>query len=465
MAKSKVKFVCKDCGNDHPKWQGKCNFCGEWNTLVEETAMTGKAAKGSKSFIQESDSKPEKLKDIQQEEVRRFSSGYSELDRVLGGGIVEGSMVLIGGEPGQGKSTLLLQSSTYLANQKKKIYYFTGEESKFQTKLRATRLNTGDNDMYVMHTRNIEEIEHYCEKEKPDLIIVDSIQTTGDPDVASIPGSVNQVRTVTSRLMVVAKQKGITTFIIGQVTKDGDVAGPKNLEHMVDTVLYLEGDHYNDLKQLRVTKNRFGSELEMGIFRMVDDGLQEVKNPSEYLLANREKSESGSAIVCITDNRPLLVELQCLVSPPNDKNPNPRRTTEGFSRNRLSMMATVLERRLRIPLTYKDIYVNVVGGIPVKDKERGADLGLLVAMYSSEKDIAVDQKDTQTLFLGEVGLTGEVRAVPGAERIVKEAERTGFTDCYLSKSNYEAVKHKAKIIRLHPVSTVKEAIETAFKGK
>jgi len=460
--KTKSIFACKECGWEHPKWQGKCNGCSAWNSLVEEVEMTGKAQEANSAVISSKPSKLRKLKDIEQENVRRFPSGYGELDRVLGGGIVEGSLVLMGGEPGQGKSTLLMQASTYQAKQGKKVYYCTGEESEFQTKLRAVRLNTGDSDMHVMHTRNIEDIEHQCEKDKPDFLIVDSIQTVGDPTVASIPGSVSQIRAVTGRLMILAKEKGITTFVIGQVTKEGEVAGPRQLEHMVDTVLYLEGDDYTELKQIRVEKNRFGSEMEMGIFRMGEYGLIEVPNPSEYLLANRVKSESGSSIVSITDNRPLLVEIQCMVAPPNDKNPNPRRATEGYSRNRMSMMATVLEKRSGYPLTHNDIYVNVVGGIPIKDKQRSADLGLAVAMFSSGKDIPIDTEDTQTLFLGELGLTGEVRGVPDAERVVKEAERTGFTDCFLPKVNYNSIKGRVKTIRLHPVSTLREALQKKF---
>lgn len=460
MAKSKAVWCCTECGTEHPKWQGQCSGCKSWNTVVEEVKMTGKSAEGAKTIIRDGSKKPTKLKDIKEENVKRFTSGYSEVDRVLGGGIVEASMVLIGGEPGQGKSTLLLQVATYLADKGLKIVYFSGEESEFQTKLRAVRLERGNSEMYIMHTRNIEEIEFFSEQEQPDLIIVDSIQTTGDPNVASEPGSVSQVRMATARLMNLAKQKGITTFIIGQVTKDGGVAGPKTLEHMVDTVLFLEGDRSNDLRILRVMKNRFGSPLEMGVFRMEGDGMIEIPNPSEYLLANRMKSESGSAIVCISDSRPLLVEVQCLVSPPVVEKTTPRRTAEGYSRNRMSMMATVLERKTRTPLTHKDIYINVVGGIPIK--EPGADLGVLIAMYSSEKDIPVDKQDTQTVFLGEVGLTGEVRAVAHAERLVMEAARTGFTDCVLPKVNYDGVKDKVKNIRLHPVSTLRETIQLRF---
>lgn len=372
MAKNKTVFVCKECGFEHPKWQGQCANCKEWNKLVEEVQMTGKALEGTKTILRDNDQKPEKLKDIKEEDVKRFPSGYSEFDRVLGGGIVEGSMVLIGGEPGQGKSTLLLQVATHLSNKKMKVYYFTGEESKFQTKLRAVRLHVGDSDMYVMHTRNIEDVERFSETDKPDLIIIDSIQTTGDPTLTSEPGSVSQIKMATARLMTLAKQKNITTFIIGQVNKEGDIGGPKTLEHMVDTVLFLEGEPKNDLRILRTMKNRFG-QPEMGVFKMEGEGLVEILNPSQYLLENRVKSESGSAIVCISDTRPLLVEVQCLVSPPLYKGSTPSRNAEGFSRNRVSMLSTVLERRTSLPFTSSDIYVNVIGGIPIK--ERSADLG------------------------------------------------------------------------------------------
>ena len=468
MAKKKTIWACTECGNESPKYNGKCFGCGEWNTLVEKEEIPTTASAGSKTIVQDGDEKPEKLKDIKEENMHRYPSGHSEFDRVLGGGIVHGSMVLIGGEPGQGKSTLLLQVATYLTEQGYKVLYFSGEESKYQTKLRAKRLSKGDSEMYVMHTRNIEDIERFCETEKPDFIIVDSIQTTGDPTIKSEPGSISQVKAATGRLMKIAKQKGITTFIVGQVSKEGEIAGPKNLEHMVDTVLYLEGEKFSDLRILRANKNRFGDAMEMGVFKMEGDGLIEIPNPSEYLLANRLSSESGSAIVCISDTRPLLVEVQCLVAPPVEGNPNPRRNAEGYSRNRVNQLCTILGNKARVPLTHNDIYVNVVGGLAIK--EASADLGVLMAMYSSAKDVPVEaemtrkngNKDTQTVFLGEVGLTGQVITVASAERLVNEAERTGFTDCVLPKINYDSIKHKVKKIRLHPVSTLKEAVHLVF---
>jgi DNA repair protein RadA/Sms len=353
--------------------------------------------------------------------------------------------------------------ATYLAEkERKKIFYFTGEESKYQTKLRANRLSQGESNVYVMHTKNIEDIERFCSEENPDLIIIDSIQTTGDPTIKSEPGSSTQVRSATGRLMSIAKKQNVTTFIIGQVNKDSGIAGPNTLKHMVDTVLYLEGDEFNNLRILRGMKNRFGSILEMGVFKMEGNGLIEIPNPSEYLLANRMKSASGSAIVCISDTRPLLIEVQALVSPPLTEGINPARTTHGFGRDRLKILVAVMQKKLRMnKLAYKDIFLNVASGLKVN--EPGADLGVLLSLYSSDIDEPIDQNpDELTMILGEVGLPGEVRPVANADQLVKEAAKVGFTSCILPLKNYEQLKDKVKGIKLHSVQTIEDAVNVIW---
>ena len=461
--KEKTKFICSNCGHEEFKWAGMCYGCKSYNTMVEETYTTGKMVESAKTIIMDGDEKPERLRDIKEDAAKRYSSGSLEFDRALGGGIVEGAIVLIGGDPGQGKSTLLLQVATYLTEMlKKKIYYFTGEESKYQTKIRATRLSRGENDLFVQHTRNVEEIERICETEKPDLIIVDSIQTLGDPKVKGELGKPTQVTSVTTTLSAVAKRRGTTIFIIGQVTKEGGYAGPKMLEHAVDTALYLEGNADNDLRMLRANKNRYGSTMDMGVFRMEGEGLIEVPNPSEYLLSNRLKSASGSAIVCISDKRPLLVEVQALVSPPIEYAPNPARTTHGFHRDRLKILIAVMQKKLnKNQLAMKDIFVNVASGMKVS--EPGVDLGVLLALYSSDIDKPIEKENQMTMILGEVGLPGEVRPVGNAERLVKEAEKIGFTDCILPKKNYEQLKDRVTDINLRPVLTVSDAIKTVWR--
>lgn len=458
MAKNKTIFACTECGNEYAKWQGKCNGCDNWNTLVEETKMTGKGVQGAKTIIRDGSKRPLYLHEVKEENFKGFSSGFGELDRVLGSnGIVTGSLVLIGGEPGKGKSTVLLQVCSNVSKAGRKVIYFSGEESEYQTKLRAERLNVHTENLMVLHTKDIEMIEQIVASEQPDLIVVDSIQTVGDPEIKSEPGSPSQVKTCTGRLVNIAKGKGVTTFIVGQVNKDAEIAGPKILEHMVDTVLYLEGEKYNDLRLLRAKKNRFGSANELGVFQMEQEGLVEIKNPSEFLLANRQSQASGSAVVCVSDTRPLLIEVQSLVSPPVVEHSIPRRTSEGFSRNRLNIIVAVLEKKLKVKLTYKDIYLNVVGGMEID--EPGADLGVAVSLYSSEKDLTVD---AHTLIIGEIGLTGEVRPVGSIEQLVNEAEKVGFKTCILPKANYDRVKGKYSNITCKPVSTIDETIRLLF---
>lgn len=456
----KTKYVCSGCGYVSPVMIGKCYGCSKFGTMIEEVEMTGTAAKGAKTIIQDGNAKSQYIHEVdEKDDSVGYTSGMEEFDRVLGGKIVEGSLVLIGGEPGKGKSTVLLQLASYISEHVGKVIYFSGEESEKQTKLRWKRLGLSTKNLKVLHTRDIEKIEQEVENEKPVLIIVDSIQTVGDATVTSEPGSVSQIKVCTGRLMHISKGKGVTTFIVGQVTKDANIAGPKLLEHMVDTVLYLEGDKYSDLRLIRAIKNRFGSSNELGVFLMEEDGMIEVKNPSELLLSSRSGNASGSAVVCVSDKRPLLIEVQSLVSPPIAQGVPPRRTSEGFNRNRLSILVAVLEKRCNVPLSYKDIFLNVVGGMDIE--EPSADLGVAMAIYSSDKNLNIGN---QTVILGEVGLTGEVRQVPHVEQMLNECDKVGFQTCILPKRNYEKVKDKFKSrsIKLIPVETVKEAIEKLF---
>lgn len=457
MAKKKTKFCCKACGYESPKWMGRCPGCQEWNTMEEASYFEGKAAEGAKTIIKDGNRKAKYLKEIKEENFEGLKTDIEELDRVLGGSLINGSLILLSAPPGTGKSTLLLGLSQNIGEKYGKVAYFSGEESEYQTKVRADRLGVSTENLLVLHTKDIEVVEEVVERENPKLIIIDSIQTLGDPTVKSEPGSPSQVKNCTGRLVNIAKGKGITTFVVGQVNKDAEIAGPKILEHMVDTVLYLEGEKYSDLRLLRAKKNRFGSANELGVFQMEEKGLVEIKNPSEYLLANRQNDESGSSVVCISDTRPLLVEIQALVSKPVVENAIPRRTSEGFSRNRLNIIAAVLEKKCRIPLAWQDIYINIVGGMEVE--EPGADLGVAMAMVSSEKNKPIDP---YTVLIGEIGLTGEVRPVANAEQLVNEAEKVGFKTCILPSKNYGKVSEKKPKIALKSIDTVKDAINLLF---
>ncbi len=426
MAKGKNSiFFCQSCGYESSKWMGQCPGCREWNTFVEEVVdkkSAGTLAKQKGSAIE---AKVLPLSEIELTSEKRVSTGMKELDRVLGGGIVKGSMVLVGGDPGIGKSTLLLQVCKNLSDEKIKVLYISGEESLQQIKIRAERIGTFGDSLKLLCETNLDTIQAVIDREKPQIVVIDSIQTMFNEAVSSAPGSVSQVRESTGVLMQIAKGKGISIFIVGHVTKEGVVAGPRVLEHMVDTVLYFEGDRHAAYRILRGVKNRFGSTNEIGVFEMRQSGLNEVENPSEYMLSGKPVGASGSVVACSMEGtRPILVEVQALVCHSNFG--IPRRTAAGTDFNRVNLLMAVLEKRLGLKLADCDAYVNIAGGI--KMNEPAMDLGIVLALISSYKDKPVDEK---TICFGEVGLSGEVRAVNMAEQRVQEAKKLGFEVCIL----------------------------------
>lgn len=420
MAKKTTAFFCSECGYESAKWLGQCPGCREWNTFVEEpVTKTGRAVRITNT------KKPSLLKDISTKEEARMTTGFGELDRVLGGGIVRGSLTLIGGDPGIGKSTILLQVCKNLSDQGRKVLYISGEESLKQIKIRADRIGQFNDNIRLFCETDLELIEQTLRDEKPDVAVIDSIQTIYNSDVSSAPGSVSQVRESTNILMQTAKIENISIFVVGHVTKEGVVAGPRVLEHMVDTVLYFEGDRHASYRILRGVKNRFGSTNEIGVFEMCQNGLQEVKNPSEYMLNGRPENASGSVVACtIEGTRPILAEIQALVCRTNFG--MPRRTAAGTDYNRVNLLMAVLEKRLGFHMGEFDAYVNVAGGIKIN--EPALDLGIVMAIISSYRDLPIDEK---TIVFGEVGLSGEVRAVNMAERRVAEAVKLGFTRCIM----------------------------------
>ncbi|SHJ31664.1 DNA repair protein RadA [Lutispora thermophila] len=449
MPKLKTKYVCTECGCESPKWMGKCPECNQWNTFIEEVD-TKTVAASSASLINAA--KPQKMKDISMEEEMRLSTGLGELDRVLGGGIVKGSLVLVGGDPGIGKSTLLLQLSNNVAKNGLKVLYVSGEESSKQIKIRAQRMNLDSESIYLLSENNMEYIQQNIQDINPDVLIMDSIQTVYNPSILSAPGSVSQVRDATGNLMRIAKGDGITVFIVGHVTKAGAIAGPRVLEHMVDTVLYFEGDSHMSYRILRAVKNRFGSTNELGIFEMADTGLTEVINPSQMLLSGRMKGVSGSAIIAsIEGTRPMLVEVQALLSYTNFG--VPRRAATGADYNRVVLLMAVLEKRVGLQLQNYDSYVNVVGGIRLNDPS--SDLGIIAAIASSYKDKEIDDS---AVIIGEVGLAGEVRAVNFIEKRINEAYKLGFTKCIIPYNNFKNLKGSANI-KVYGVKSVEEALD------
>lgn len=450
MAKAKTTaFFCRECGYESAKWLGQCPACRQWNTFVEE--LTGKkdSVSGKRKPLKKA--APSYLSEISVEEKDRVSTGYRELDRVLGGGVVGGSLVLVGGDPGIGKSTLLLQVCRNLAAGGQKVLYISGEESLKQIKLRANRIGTVEGELLFLCETSLDVISETIGEGKPDIVIIDSIQTMFREEVASAPGSVSQVRESTNLLMQIAKGDGITIFIVGHVTKEGVVAGPRVLEHMVDTVLYFEGDRHASYRILRGVKNRFGSTNEIGVFEMREQGLVEVENPSEFMLDGRPKGASGAVVACAMEGtRPILLEVQALVTQSNLG--IPRRTAAGTDYNRVNLLMAVLEKRCRYEMGRYDAYVNIAGGM--KMNEPALDLAIVMALVSSLKDRPVDEK---TVVFGEVGLSGEVRAVSMAEQRVNEAVKLGFEACILPQICLDKMKKQDKI-RLIGVRNVREAI-------
>ena len=457
MAKAKnTAFFCKECGYESAKWFGQCPACKEWNTFVEEPVSKPKSAKGivgtSQRAATSSAPVPVEINSVSFEENDRTSTGIAELDRVLGGGIVAGSLVLVGGDPGIGKSTLLLQMCYNLSAAGKDVLYISGEESLKQIKLRADRIGKCSGTLKLLCETSLDNIEDILARNKPGIVIIDSIQTMYKEDVAAAPGSVSQVRETTSILMQLAKGLNITIFIVGHVTKEGTVAGPRMLEHMVDTVLYFEGDRYASYRILRGVKNRFGSTNEIGVFEMQQSGLSEVENPSEYMLNGRPENASGSVVVCLLEGtRPIMVEIQALVCDSNFG--MARRTAAGTDYNRVNLLMAVLEKRAGIHMSGSDAYVNVAGGIKVS--EPALDLGIVMALVSSFKNRAIDEK---TVIFGEVGLAGEVRAVSQAQQRVNEAVKLGFKTCILPGVCLKNIKKNDKI-EVIGVNNVQEAIK------
>jgi len=454
MAKAKTTaFFCKECGFESSKWLGQCPGCKEWNTFVEEPVAKKTSAAGGRATGLGAGMvvKPVLLSEVSIEDQDRISTGYQELDRVLGSGIVTGSLILVGGDPGIGKSTLLLQVCRNLAAAGHKVLYISGEESLKQIKLRANRIGTITGDLRFLCETSLDHISEVIRKEQPEVVIIDSIQTMYREDVASAPGSVSQVRESTNILMQIAKGMGIAVFIVGHVTKEGVVAGPRVLEHMVDSVLYFEGERNASYRILRGVKNRFGSTNEIGVFEMQEAGLVEVENPSEYLLSGRPAGASGAVVACsLEGTRPILLEVQALVAQTNFG--MPRRTAAGTDYNRVNLLMAVLENRCHYEMSRYDAYINIAGG--VRMNEPALDLAIVLALVSSYKDRPVNPK---TIIFGEVGLSGEVRAVSMAEQRVNEAMKLGFEACILPQVCLEKMKKTDKIA-LHGVSTVREAI-------
>ena len=446
----KTIFYCGNCGYESTKWMGQCPGCHEWNTFVEEPVRTGGTMQGT-ARRKKTLARPVRLSDVTAETNERTSTGFTELDRVLGGGIVTGSMILIGGDPGIGKSTILLQVCKNLAGEGKTVLYISGEESLAQIRMRADRIGGKADSLYLLCETNLADIREIIEEQKPDVCVIDSIQTMYNEEVSSAPGSVSQVRESTGVLLMLAKGLGISVFIVGHVTKEGAVAGPRVLEHMVDTVLYFEGDRHASYRILRGVKNRFGSTNEIGVFEMRGSGLVQVENPSEYMLSGRPVDASGSVVTCAVEgSRPLLLEIQALVARTGFG--MPRRTAAGTDYNRVNLLIAVLDKRCGIDLSNHDAYVNIAGGIRMT--EPALDLGIIMAIASSYQDIVIPER---LVAFGEVGLSGEVRAVSQVENRVMEAKRLGFEAVVLPKANMKSCRN-IQGIRMIPVETVREAI-------
>ena len=453
--KAKTLFYCTECGNETAKWAGKCPACGAWNTIVEQPERPKGTGKGASVRVGMTRRRACPVTDLTADEEIRFPTGMGELDRVLGGGAVKGSLVLVGGAPGIGKSTLMLQICSKLC-EFSKVLYISGEESEHQLKLRAKRLHVESQQLLVLSETNLGDVLEAVNTEQPDVLIVDSIQTLYNDALDAAAGSVSQVKDCTLSLMQVAKGQGITVFVIGHVNKEGSIAGPKVLEHMVDCVLYFEGDRHASYRILRGVKNRFGATNEIGVFEMRDEGLAEVENPSEFMLSGKPEGASGSVVACSMEGtRPILLEIQALVCHSNFG--MPRRTAAGTDFNRVNLLMAVLEKRLGLSLGNCDAYINIAGGIRMN--EPAIDLGLVLAIVSSYKDRPIDEK---TICFGEVGLSGEVRAVSMAEQRVLEAKKLGFKTCILPEVCRESLK-EIKGIGLVGVRTVKDAMDYVMR--
>lgn len=450
MAKTKIVYYCSSCGNETPKWQGRCPACGEWNTMqehVEKPLPTGRA-KAAPVGISKT---PRTLDAVDTDEEIRFSTGMGELDRVLGGGAVEGSLVLVGGAPGIGKSTLLLQICSVLCGDRK-VLYVSGEESEKQLKLRAQRLGVMPRNLFVLSETRLSDILAAVEELRPDILIADSIQTLYNEENESAPGSVSQVKDCTMSMMQLSKAQGITVFVVGHINKDGAIAGPKVLEHMVDCVLYFEGDSNSPYRLLRAAKNRFGSTNEIGVFEMADVGLIEVPNPSKMLLEGRPEGAPGTCVACVMEGtRPVLAEVQALVTKTNFN--VPKRTSDGFDYNRAALLLAVAEKRAGMKLSVFDAYINVIGGLRLD--EPGADLAVLLAVASSYRDAPVAD---DLVAIGEIGLTGEIRAVSHMNVRLAEVARLGFKQCIIPKKTSEKLEIP-DCLKVYHVRNIREAIE------
>ena len=453
MAKSKTIFFCTDCGTETPKWMGRCPGCGAFNTMqehIEKPVAPGR----SKPVSVGSNRKPQRICEVDSTTESRFYTGMGELDRVLGGGAVAGSLVLVGGAPGIGKSTLLLQICNQLCRERK-VLYISGEESERQLKMRAQRLGVQPQELLILSETRLSDILEAAEEEKPDILIVDSIQTLYNEENESAPGSVSQVKDCTMAMMQLSKQQGITVFVVGHINKDGNIAGPKVLEHMVDCVLYFEGDPNSSYRLLRAAKNRFGSTNEIGVFEMADTGLIEVPNPSQMLLEGRPEGASGTCVACVMEGtRPILAEVQALVSKTAFN--VPRRTADGFDFNRSALLLAVAEKRAGLKLSMFDAYINVIGGLRLD--EPGADLPVVLAVASSYRDSVVAD---DLVAIGEVGLTGEIRSVSNMNQRLSEVARLGFKKCIIPKNGSEKLDIPASLT-VYRVRNIREAIEVAM---